>query len=293
MVNFAHTPVLLQEVIDGLKVEMGKKYIDATLGGGGHTAEILRLGGIVLGIDQDEDALNFVKEKFSKEVLNKSLKVRKGNFKDIRKLAYENGFGTADGILFDLGVSSYQLDSPIRGFSLKHNSRLDMRMDKDQQLSAYEVINKYPFETLIEIFLKNGEEHNARKIAERIVETRKKQPIETTGELSLLIEKVSHKSEGIHPATKTFQAIRIEVNKEIDSLRIGISEAFDLLGINGRITVISFHSLEDRVVKLAFDKFQRAGLGTVLTKSPLMASFSENARNKRSRSAKLRIFEKK
>lgn len=289
--NFHHIPVLLDEVIESLSVKKGKKYIDATLGGGGHTSEILKRGGIVLGIDQDEDAIQFVKEKYNDAISDGTLKVVKGNFSNIAEIAVANGFGNVDGILLDLGVSSYQLDASGRGFSLRHDEELDMRMDKDGELTASEVINKYSYEKLVDIFYRYGEEHNARKIAEAIVEKRKKSPIHSTKELAELVLKVPHKSESIHPATRIFQALRIEVNQELNVLREAIEKCMDLLAEKGVIGVISFHSLEDRIVKQAFDSFTRWGMGIAL-KKPLVATQHEQLQNRRSRSAKLRIFSK-
>jgi len=290
--NFQHTPVLLNEVIEGLGVSWGNKYIDGTIGGGGHASEILRKGGIVLGIDQDIEAVDTVKESFDEQIRDHKLTVVNGNFSEIRELALKNGFDHVDGILLDLGVSSYQLDKSGLGFSIRHDEKLDMRMDKDGTLSAYEVVNKYPFEHLVEIFYRYGEEHNAKGTAQAIVDRRKNNPIETTGQLADLVVRLPHKSEAIHPATRIFQAIRIEVNNEIEVLKKVLEESYDLLNTNGRILVISFHSLEDRVVKQVYEKMRRDGKGSVLTKKPLIATDAELLRNKRSRSAKLRIFEK-
>lgn len=292
MNKFSHIPVLLTEAVDGLNVIEKGRYIDATLGGGGHTKEILKRGGIVLGIDQDEDALSHVAESLSKEIKSKKLTLVKGNFRDINTIAKKSGFENVDGILFDLGVSSYQLDNAGRGFSIKKDEKLDMRMDKAQTLNAVEVVNEYPVDTLYEIFLKYGEEHNARKIAQEIAFVRKKKEIVTTKELSSLIEKIGHKSEAIHPATRVFQAIRIEVNGEIEAIRKGYEGAVDLLADQGRMVVVSFHSLEDRATKQAFEKFKKLTMGTVITKKPLTASFAESVKNSRARSAKLRIFER-
>ena len=290
--NFHHIPVLLNEAVDALEIEPGKKYIDATVGGGGHTSEILKRGGLVLGLDQDSEATEFVKQTLESNIKNKELRVIKSNFRDIKQIALENGFGQVDGILFDLGVSSYQLDSSNRGFSIRHDETLDMRMDQSSLLSAYEVVNKYSFDRLVDIFYRYGEEHNARKIAEEIVSTRKRHPIITTKELASICERISHKSEAIHPATRVFQAIRIEVNEELDALRQALEASFELLNKNGRMVVFSFHSLEDRIVKKTYEKWKRKGLGTVLSKKPLTATFEELSKNKRARSAKLRIFEK-
>ncbi|MDO8269266.1 MAG: 16S rRNA (cytosine(1402)-N(4))-methyltransferase RsmH [Candidatus Levybacteria bacterium] len=292
MTNFNHTPVLLEEVIAYLNIKPGKKYIDATIGGGGHTKRIIDAGGLVLGIDQDEDALEFVKQTQVLNIKNKALKIIKGNFKDIEEIAAENGFDAVDGILLDLGVSSYQLDSSGRGFSIRHDEKLDMRMDKEKELSALDVVNTYSLQKLTDIFYFFGEEHNARQIADEIVRLRKKKEITTTKELAGLIERLPHRSEEIHPATRVFQAIRIEVNNELEVLRNVLEKGVQLLAPQGRILVISFHSLEDRIVKQAFEKLKKEGKGTVITKKPLTATNEELSKNKRSRSAKMRVFEK-
>jgi 16S rRNA (cytosine1402-N4)-methyltransferase len=292
MNNFSHTPVLTVETIEGLHIANGKKYIDATIGGGGHASLIMQNGGVVLGIDQDEDALEYVAMNQEKRIKDKELVLVHGNFINIKGLAIENGFGNVDGILFDLGVSSYQLDSARRGFSIKHEEKLDMRMDTSKGMSAFEVVNEYPRDRLIEIFYRYGEEHNAQEIAEAIVAIRKKGEITTTKELAQIIEKVPHKSESIHPATRVFQAIRIEVNGELDAIKEGVGAGIELLNSKGRIVVISFHSLEDRIIKKMFEEWKREGRGTIVTKKPLIARGEEIMKNKRSRSAKLRVFEK-
>lgn len=289
--NFHHIPVMLSEAVEALKISEGEKYIDATLGGGGHTKEIIRRGGYVLGIDRDQDALDFVSEDQASNIAENKLRIAKGNFNAIKEIAHRNGFDKVGGVLFDLGVSSYQIDQSGRGFSIKRDEKLDMRMSAENNLSAYEVVNSYPYEGLVEIFYRYGEEHNARPIAEAIVEARKNKHIETTRELAALVEKIPHKSEAIHPATRVFQAIRIEVNEELGSLKKALEESVSLLSENGRVVVISFHSLEDRIVKQAFERFKREGKGVVVTKKPLIATEQERSANRRARSAKLRIFE--
>lgn len=293
MSSFSHTPVLLTEAIDGLAIKIGKKYIDATLGGGGHTSLILERGGVVLGIDRDKDALDYVSENQKEAIQNHKLSVVKGNFSDIKKIAIEAGFGNVEGVLFDLGVSSYQLDTVERGFSIKNDARLDMRMDRRAKLTAFDVVNHYPKDELIDIFYTFGEEHNAKLIATEIVDKRKKNEITTTKELASLIERIPHKSEPIHPATRVFQAIRIEVNGEITAIKKGVGESVGLLNSAGRVVVISFHSLEDRAVKQIFEKLRQENIGKIITKKPITADATEIAKNRRSRSAKLRIFEKK
>lgn len=288
-----HIPALLQPVIDSLQVSPGKRYIDATLGGGGHTREIIKRGGIVLGIDQDSDALSYVQENFKFEILNLKLKTAQGNFRNIHTIAKENKFEAVSGILYDLGVSSNQLDVSGRGFTLRLDEPLDMRMNKNSTLTAYEVVNTYSEEELTEIFLKYGEEEKAGKVAERIRETRKNKKIETTKELVAVIEEVIKRQGMMHPATKIFQAIRIEVNEELISIKEGLLGGINLLMENGRLCVISFHSLEDRIIKQQFDKWETRGMGRILTNKPLIANEEELAKNMRARSAKLRVFEKK
>lgn len=293
MKQFNHIPVLLEEAVEGLNVTNGKHFIDATLGGGGHTGLILQKGGIVLGIDQDIDAVDFVSQNQELRIKNEELRVVKGNFEDIKKIATENEFEKIDGILFDFGVSSYQLDNSGRGFSIRRDEELDMRMDMEATLSALDVVNSYPKDKLIDIFYTYGEEHNAKKIAEAIIERRRKTEIRTTKELKEICEKISHKDGPIHPATKIFQAIRIEVNNEIGVIKKGVNDAVELLAPHGRLVAISFHSLEDRVIKQMFEALKRQGVGIVITKKPLVADDIEVTGNKRARSAKMRIFEKK
>ncbi len=291
MNNFSHIPVLLNEVINGLKIEKGKKYIDATIGGGGHTEKILENGGVVLGIDRDNDALESVKIRLGKYIREHRLLIVKANFEDIKNVAKKNGFVQVDGILFDFGLSSYQIDKSGRGFSFKRDERLDMRMDISTELTAYEIVNKYPRQRLIDIFQKFGEEHNAAKIAEKIVDERKKKEIITARDLSDIVRSISHKPEAIDPATRIYQAIRIEVNDELEAIKRGLEGAFGLLGKNGKLAVISFHSLEDRIAKQMFEKFAKNEKGRILTKKPLTATLDEIMKNRRSKSAKLRVFE--
>lgn len=291
MNNFSHIPVLLNEVINGLKIEKGKKYIDATIGGGGHTEKILENGGVVLGIDRDNDALESVKIRLGKYIREHRLLIVKANFEDIKNVAKKNGFVQVDGILFDFGLSSYQIDKSGRGFSFKRDERLDMRMDISTELTAYEIVNKYPRQRLIDIFQKFGEEHNAAKIAEKIVDERKKKEIITARDLSDIVRSISHKPEAIDPATRIYQAIRIEVNDELEAIKRGLEGAFGLLGKNGKLAVISFHSLEDRIAKQMFEKFAINEKGRILTKKPLTATLDEIMKNRRSKSAKLRVFE--
>lgn len=290
--NFHHLPVLLKEVIDNLAIKKGQKYIDATLGGGGHTGEIVKRGGIVLGIDQDKEAVEEVRASLQLPISNSQLVTILGNFGEIERIAKENGFGSVSGILFDLGMSSFQIDASGRGFSFLKDEPLDMRMG-DTELTAKEIINTYSQEKLYDIFSKLGEEEFSLPISNNIIERRKVKPIETTGELVSVIEEVVKRRDvRIHPATRVFQALRIAVNSEIDNLKQGLDQSINLLEENGRLLVISFHSGEDRVVKRKFLEFEEKGKGKVINKKPIIASFTEESSNPRSRSAKLRIFEK-
>ena len=288
--NNYHTSVLLQETIDYLNISKGREYIDATLGGGGHTIEILRHGGRVLGIDVDQDALDYVSEKLQGE---KDLVLAKGNFKDIATIAKENGFTQVAGILFDLGVSSHHFDVPERGFSVQSEGPLDMRMDMDLTVKAGDLVNILTKGELYELFTKLGEERFAHTISNSIVRARKIKRIETTSELVSIISRSVPKKQGeIHPATRVFQALRIAVNDELNSIREAMPIAVKLLETKGRLAVISFHSLEDRIIKNMFKEFAEKEFGTIITKKPVVPSLEEIESNKRSRSSKLRVFEK-
>lgn len=288
-----HVPVLLHEVMEYLKVCSGGLYIDATLGGGGHTKEILKKGGVVLGIDTDEDALAYVSKELESYIANRQLTIAKGNFKDLSVIALENGFKSVHGILFDFGVSSHQLDSKERGFSFLREAPLDMRMGKDLGVTAADLVNVLPKKELQRLFSEYGEEPYSGRIASKIVEERKKKKIETTVELALIIEELVGRVDGINPATKVFQALRIAVNDELGSIREVLPKACDLLDTQGRLVAISFHSLEDRIVKDFFKKFEREDKGKMLNEKIVMAQEIEVQHNPRSRSAKLRAFEKK
>lgn len=260
-----HVPVLLREAIDGLNVRRGGKYIDATFGGGGHSGEIIKRGGAVLGIDVDPQVA-----------------VVRGNFRDIEKIAKENGFSKVDGVLFDLGVSSMQLDSPKRGFSYKFKGPLDLRFDPTQGRPASEIVNRYSEEELYEIFSKFGEENGARAIARLVVRARSVEPITTTEGLVKVIG-------GSRPVlSRIFQALRIAVNDELGALREGLGGARRLLKTGGRLVVISFHSLEDRIVK----QYMRDSDWRPLLKKPITANADEVKANPRARSAKLRIAQR-
>lgn len=293
-----HVSVLLQEVIDSLNVESGKLYADATLGGGGHTFEILKRGGKVLGIDWDQQALDFVREEVKNTELEKNLVLAKGNFKDIKEIARKNGFEKVAGILFDLGVSSYQIDNPQRGFSFQKEGPLDMRMDKETAIKAADLINALNKGELYELFTKLGEEHNARTISNNIISARGIAPIETTSQLSEIIARSYGLRGEVKPfmkartSQKVFQALRIAVNDELNNLKAALPAALELLDSKGRLIVISFHSLEDRIVKWQFVEFMEKGLGTVITKHPIVPAQLEVDANRRSISAKMRVFEK-
>jgi 16S rRNA (cytosine1402-N4)-methyltransferase len=291
--NDYHKTVLLKEAIDYLNVDKGKTYVDATLGGGGHAAEIIKRGGIVLGIDGDEDALEFVKKNLQFPISNFQLRLAKGNFKDIDKIAKDNNIKKVSGVVFDLGVSSHQLESAERGFSFMKDGPLDMRMDRDLSVKAEGLINILTEKELIELFEKYGEEGFARFIAKGIVRDRKINPIRTTTELVEIVKRVVPKFKtDINPATKVFQALRIAINDELNSLKESLPKAYELLNKGGRISVITFHSLEDRIIKHQFKDWEDLGLGKVITKKPVIPTNEELNENRRARSSKLRVFEK-
>jgi 16S rRNA (cytosine1402-N4)-methyltransferase len=277
-----HEPVFLKETIEGLRVEKNKKYIDATLGGGGHSFEILRLGGIVLGIDVDQDAIANIENKKPE-----NLTVARGNFRDIDKIAHLNKFDKVAGIIFDLGVSSHQIDTPTRGFSFQNEGPLDMRMDQELGVRALDLIKILTKGELCEIFTKFGEETHAWAISDAIVRARSVKPIETTTGLAKIVFAIAGQSK------KVFQALRIAVNDELVSIEEALPKALELLDEDGRLCVISFHSLEDRIVKRKFLEFEEKKMGKIITKKPIVPTDEELERNKRAGSAKLRVFEKK
>lgn len=280
MSNF-HESVLLKEAIAGLKVEKNKKYIDATLGGAGHSNGILKLGGIVLGIDVDIDAIaNIEKNK------PENLTLARGNFRDIDKIALLNKFERVAGIIFDLGVSGHQIDTPTRGFSFQNEGPLDMRMDRELGVRALDLIKILTKGELNEIFSKLGEETRSWEISDAIVRARSVKPIETTGELAEIAFRVAGQSK------RVFQALRIVVNDELGAITQALPKALELLEENGRLCVISFHSLEDRIVKRKFLEFEEKKMGKVITQKPIIPTEKEIEKNKRAGSAKLRIFKK-
>ena len=307
--EFKHKPVMLKECIEGLNIKPNGIYVDGTLGGAGHSKEIVKKlseKGLLIGIDRDEDALKAAKENL-KEYDN--VKYVKDNHDNIKQILENLGIEKVNGILLDLGVSSYQLDERNRGFSYLGENRLDMRMDKSQKLTAEEVVNTYTEEDLANIIYEYGEERFSRQIAKNICQFRKNNKIETTKQLVEIIEKSIPKSKQKdgHPAKRTFQAIRIEVNDEIKPLYNTVKDCIDCLEPEGRLCIITFHSLEDRAVKNAMIDAKgkctcppdlpycicgAKSLGKIITRKPIIASKQEQEENSRSKSAKLRIFEK-
>ncbi len=308
--NFEHKPVLLQECIEGLNIKPDGTYVDGTMGGAGHSIEIVkRLSskGLLIGIDRDEEALKASKERLSKY---QNVTYIHDNHDNIKEILQKLEIGQVDGILLDLGVSSYQLDERNRGFSYLGENELDMRMDKSQELTAKKVINEYSEKELANIIYEYGEERFSRQIAKNICKYRVEKPIHTTKELVDIIEKSIPKSKQNdgHPAKRTFQAIRIEVNNEIKPLYQTVKDCIECLKTEGRLCIITFHSLEDRAVKNAYIEAQgkctcppdlpycvcgAKSLGKIITRKPIIASKEEQEENTRSKSAKLRIFEKK
>ena len=307
--EFKHKPVLLAECIEGLNIIPNGIYVDGTLGGAGHSQKILEKlngTGMLIGIDRDEEALKAAKEKLNNF---KNVKYVHGNHDDIKSILKQLNIKSVNGILLDLGVSSYQLDERNRGFSYLGSNELDMRMDKTQELTAKIVVNTYSEEDLSNIIYEYGEEKFSRNIARNICIYRRKKEIEKTDELVKIIENSIPKSmqKDGHPAKRTFQAIRIEVNNEIKPLEKTIEDSIECLAPKGRLCVITFHSLEDRAVKLAMNR--EKGIctcpkdlpycicgcvkkGIIINKKPIIASAQEMKENTRSKSAKLRIFEK-
>ncbi len=311
MSEFAHKSVLLDEVIEGLDIRPDGIYVDGTVGGGGHSYEIAsRLGdhGRLVCIDRDEDAIEAATARLS-AFLDK-VKLVRGNYLDTVSILVGLGVDGADGILLDLGVSSYQFDEAERGFSYRYDARLDMRMDRRDAVSAYEVVNDYSEQELYRIIRDYGEDQFARNIAKHIAQARALKPIETTTELAETVKAAipARMREGKgHPAKRTFQAIRIEVNHELDILRDSIDSLIDFLHPHGRLCIITFQSLEDRIVKTAFKRAEdpcicpkdfpvcvcgRRSKGRVITRKAITAGSAELEDNNRAHSAKLRIFEK-
>ena len=282
-----HKPVLLTEVLEILKIKSGGRYIDATAGEGGHALAIARKGGRVLGIEQDPEIMKEIPK-------NEGVRVVQGNFKEIDRIAEENGFTEVDGILMDLGISSWHLESSGRGFSFQKDESLDMRADPGLGVTAADLLNGLSKNELTNIFRKFGEEERAGQLAGAVVRSRSLRPFRTTAELIEVVESIKKgkKKEKLHPATKIFQALRIAVNDELGNLRSVLPRAFGVLGRGGTLAVISFHSLEDREVKRFFADAAKSGLGELLTAKPIPPDPEEVAQNPRSRSAKLRGIKK-
>ena len=310
--EFSHKSVLLEETIEGLNIKPEGIYVDGTLGGGGHALEVVkRLGdkGRFFGIDQDEAAIEAASERLSD--YRDKITLIHDNYENAVLRLREKGISGVDGIVLDLGVSSYQLDTIERGFSYKYDTALDMRMDRRQPLSAKEIVNGYSQKELARIIRDYGEDKFANNIAKHIVAEREKEEIRTTFQLNEIIKgaiPAKMRETGGHPSKRTFQAIRIECNRELEVLKNSLEEMIAFLNPGGRICIITFHSLEDRIVKSAFKKQEnpcicppefpvcmcgRQPLGKVITRKPVTPADEEKERNSRSKSAKLRIFERR
>lgn len=310
--EFHHVSVLLNECIDGLNIKQDGIYVDGTLGGAGHSKEIcahLSENGQLVGIDQDLNAINASRKRLAHDKCKVTF--IESNFSDVKKQLQKVAISEIDGMLLDLGVSSHQLDEPVRGFSYMHNAPLDMRMDQNTDLTAYEVVNKYSEEELDEIIKKYGEEKWSKRITQFICDHRVDKPIETTYELVEIIKKAVPKGarrDGPHPAKRTFQAIRIEVNNELGIIENTILDIVKILKPGGRLCIITFHSLEDRIVKQTYKQLanpctcprefpvcicHKKSEIKIITRKPILPSDKEIEENSRSRSAKLRILEKR
>jgi len=306
---FTHVAVLTREVAEWLHPEAGKRYLDGTLGGGGHSEEILTRShpdGRVLGLDRDDEAIAAARERLRR--FEGRWIARQASFANAKQILAEIGWEAVDGVILDLGVSSHQVDTPERGFSFRADAKLDMRMDRRQSLDAQKILNSFSVEELERIFRDYGEERHARGIARAVVAERRQRPIHMTGELVKIIEGVKRAGRREHhPATQVFQALRIAVNQELQQLEMFFETGFEILRPNARMAVISFHSLEDRIVKRAFRKWSRACLCpprvlrcqcgwsqkvSLLTKKPIAPSADEIQNNPRARSAKLRVVER-
>ena len=302
-----HKTVLLNEAIDNLNVKEDGIYVDATLGFGGHSGLILKRfkRGFLFAFDQDEMAIEYSEKKLSE--IGNNYEIIKSNFVNLKEELNKRGINKIDGIVFDLGVSSPQLDIPERGFSYHNDAPLDMRMDRDKEFSAYDVVNTYSYNDLVRILREYGEEKYASSIANNIIKTRENKKIETTLELVEVIKKsMPYKAmKDSHPARKTFKAIRIEVNNELGVLRDALEEAIEMLNVGGRISVITFHSLEDKIVKEIFNKYSKVDSGLsklpfipkeYLPKFKLIANITpskeELEENNRARSSRLRVIER-
>lgn len=308
--EFKHKSVLLNETIDGLNIKPDGIYVDGTLGGGGHAYEVCRrLGekGSIIGIDQDAAAIEAASARLKD--FGEKVTIVRSNYCDMKSKLHELGIDKVDGIVLDLGVSSYQLDTAERGFSYREDAPLDMRMDTRQKMTARDIVNDYTEADLYRVIRDYGEDKFAKNIAKHIVQARAVKPVETTAELSEIIRAsipMKFQKKSGHPAKRTFQAIRIELNRELDVLRDSLDDMIDLLNPGRRLCIITFHSLEDRIVKSAFRKNEnpctcppdfpvcvcgKKSKGSIITKKPILPSEEELEYNSRSKSAKLRIFE--
>lgn len=298
-----HTPVMLKEVVGYLDIKPNHWYIDCNLGGGGHTEGILQAGGNVLGIDLDPDAILEVAKNHNLNISQKDdhlfaesekLILFQDNFSHLSQITHITHIPPPSGILFDLGVSSYQLETTGRGFSFNTDAPLDMRMNPQIGVTAADLLNVLPEKELARMFWEYGEENFARPIAKRIVEYRRKKKIETTNELANIILSIRRRSSSdrTHPATRVFQALRIAVNDELGSLEDALPQALDILETEGKLVVISFHSLEDRIVKNFFKDQEEKGRLKIITPKPIEPTEEEIMQNPRSRSGKLRVAEK-
>lgn len=309
--EFKHTSVLLHETIEGLNIKPDGIYVDGTLGGGGHSFEVCkRLGakGSIIGIDQDAAAIKAAGDRLKD--FGEKVTIVRSNYCEMKSRLHELGIGKVDGIILDLGVSSYQLDTAERGFSYREDAPLDMRMDTRQSMTARDIVNDYSERDLYRVIRDYGEDKFAKNIAKHIVIARGEEPIETTGQLTEIIRAaipMKYQKKSGHPAKRTFQAIRIELNRELEVLRDSLDDMIDLLNPGGRLCIITFHSLEDRIVKSAFKKNEhpctcppdfpvcvcgKVSKGSIITRKPILPSEEELEQNSRSKSAKLRIFER-
>ena len=309
--EFVHKSVLLDETVNGLNIKPDGIYVDGTLGGGGHAYEVCRrLGkqGSIVGIDQDEAAIEAA--GFRLKDFGEKVTIVRSNYCNMKSKLQELGIDKVDGIVLDLGVSSYQLDTAERGFSYREDAPLDMRMDTRQKMTARDIVNDYSEMELYRVIRDYGEDKFAKNIAKHIVISREKEPIETTGQLTEIIRQaipMKYQKKSGHPAKRTFQAIRIELNRELEVLRDSLDDMIELLNPGGRLCIITFHSLEDRIVKSAFKKNEnpctcppdfpvcvcgKKSKGSIITRKPILPSEEELANNSRSKSAKLRIFER-
>lgn len=313
MTEFDHYSVLLQETVDGLAIKADGVYVDCTLGGAGHSRKILEQlneKGHLYAFDQDRVAIENAERELAAWIETGQVTLVKANFRNIKKELLNRGVTAVDGILYDLGVSSPQLDEAERGFSYRYDAALDMRMDQDQSLTAQIIVNEWPYEDLVKIFFRYGEEKFSKQIARKIEQLREKKPIETTGELVDIIRDTipaPARRKGGHPAKRIFQALRIAVNDELSAISDSLEDALELLNVGGRISIITFQSLEDRIVKVMFKEASSvedipANLPVLpqdieadyrlINRKPILPSTTELDENRRSQSAKLRIIER-